>query len=260
MARIRVVLVVLGALLVTTLTALPAAAQFDFGNLDLGEIDSLCVFVCFTQGSGACDAGGTFGTFSVTPPFEIGNFILGDVSDDLCNDPQLGQVVDQPVTLQAGQILAFDIDLVADRIGPIDGGLQIDGQTVNQLMANGLPAPACPPSANDLLCLEDERFTVRTFWRTRFGTDGLGPKVLNVPSDDSGLVYFFNPDNWEILIKVLDGCSINNHFWVFAAATTNVEYTITVTDTQTNSVRTYSNPLSQAAAPIQDTSAFATCP
>ena len=49
-------------------------------------------------------------------------------------------------------------------------------------------------------------------------------------------------------------------YWVFFAAGTNVEFTVTVTDTQTGTVKTYSNPLNTAAPPVQDTSAFATCP
>ena len=51
--------------------------------------------------------------------------------------------------------------------------------------------------------------------------------------DGQTLFYFFDPANWEMLVKVLDGCEINNHFWVFAAAATDVEYTLTVTDTET---------------------------
>jgi hypothetical protein len=53
---------------------------------------------------------------------------------------------------------------------------------------------------------------------------------------------------------------VNDHYWVFVAAATNVELHITVTDTQTGQVRTYFNPLGKAALPVQDTSAFATCP
>ena len=66
----------------------------------------------------------------------------------------------------------------------------------------------------------------------------------------------------EIQMKILNGCGINNHFWVFAAAATDVEYTLTVTDTATGSSRAYgSNPfLGQPAEPITDTLAFATCP
>ena len=62
------------------------------------------------------------------------------------------------------------------------------------------------------------------------------------------------------MVKILDGCGFNDHFWVFAAATTNVEYTLSVTDTQTGITKQYFNPLGTAAAAITDTGAFATCP
>ena len=37
-------------------------------------------------------------------------------------------------------------------------------------------------------------------------------------SRESGLLYFFDADNAEVLIKVLDACAVNNHRWVFVAA------------------------------------------
>ena len=49
-------------------------------------------------------------------------------------------------------------------------------------------------------------------------------------------------------------------FWAFYCGTTNIEYTLTVTDTVTGSVRTYDNELGQRSPAITDTSAFATCP
>ena len=51
-----------------------------------------------------------------------------------------------------------------------------------------------------------------------------------------------------------------NHYWVFFAATTNVEFTTTVTDTQSGKVKVYFNPLNTSAPPVQDVNAFATCP
>ncbi len=109
------------------------------------------------------------------------------------------------------------------------------------------------------LCLLEDRFQVNVDFRTAGGPTQ--PANVALPKEgDSGLFYFFSPNNWEMLLKVLDGCGLNNRYWVFAAATTNVEYTITVTDTQTNAVKTYFNPLGRPAAPIQDTQAFATCP
>ena len=77
---------------------------------------------------------------------------------------------------------------------------------------------------------------------------------------DTGYLFFFSPSNVEAVIKVLNACSVNNRYWVFAGGLTDVRTIVTVTDTQRNAVRTYINPQGTAYAPIQDTSAFATCP
>ena len=116
----------------------------------------------------------------------------------------------------------------------------------------------CVPS-DTTLCLNNDRFKVEVAWRDFDGNLGTA-KDVGFSSDDSGLLYFFSANNWEMLIKVLNGCGFNDRYWVFAAATTDVEYTLTVTDTQENVVKTYFNPLGEAAAAITDTEAFATCP
>ncbi|MCP3994390.1 MAG: hypothetical protein GY722_04890 [bacterium] len=114
-------------------------------------------------------------------------------------------------------------------------------------------------SGEETLCLNSRRFTLELDWKDFEGNPGRG-QVVPFGSDDSGLFYYRNPGNWEMLVKVLDGCGINNHFWVFAAATTNVEYTLRVRDTETGAVKEYFNPLGTAAAAITDTSAFDSCP
>lgn len=63
-----------------------------------------------------------------------------------------------------------------------------------------------------------------------------------------------------MVVKILDGCSINQRFWTFAAGLTDVEVIITVTDTRSGLSKTYSNPQATPFAPIQDASAFASCP
>ena len=78
--------------------------------------------------------------------------------------------------------------------------------------------------------------------------------------DRGGLFYFTDPQNPEILIKILDGCAVNGHYWVFYAATTNVGFELTVSDTATSTTRVYSNPDLNVAPAITDTLAFATCP
>ena len=75
-------------------------------------------------------------------------------------------------------------------------------------------------------------------------------------TDTSGLFWFFNAENWETLIRVVDGCDANGHYWVFAAAPTNVEYTLQVTDTVSGEVVEYHNPLGESARPVLDTAAF----
>ena len=79
-------------------------------------------------------------------------------------------------------------------------------------------------------------------------------------SDTSILYWFFEEDNWELMLKVLDGCSFNGHYWVFAAAATDVEYTLEVTDLQNGDTWTHQNPLGQASAAVTDTEALPTCP
>ena len=74
-------------------------------------------------------------------------------------------------------------------------------------------------------------------------------------TSDTGSFWFFSNANLEVIVKVLDGRSVNGHFWVFYGALSNVEYTITVTDTETGAVRTYFNPQGQLAS-VADTSAF----
>lgn len=248
----------------STLAALaqPAAAQLfelDFGSAELGEIRRRCIVLCFSDGGSGCTAG-TLESLTVEPPFFIRGIRRGTFAVDLCNRPEDAAPVTLPAELQAGEGVIFDIDLVATEIGSADQDILVNDFPLFPALVMVEPAGSCPPSATDLLCLENERFTVRSAWRTRQGPRDNSPVVQNVPSNNSGLFYFFDEDNWEMLLKVLDGCPINDHFWVFYAATTNVEFTVTVTDTQEQEVRTYFNPLGSPATPVQDTAAFATCP
>lgn len=130
----------------------------------------------------------------------------------------------------------------------------------NEVIAATLaPVAPCVADANTL-CLSGGRFRVQVAWKTGTGTTGAA-SVVPVTSDSSGLLYFFDPNNWEMLIKVLNACGLGTpRYWVFFAATTNVQYTVTVTDTQTGAVKVYFNPLNNSAAAVTDSNAFATCP
>jgi CSLREA domain-containing protein len=107
------------------------------------------------------------------------------------------------------------------------------------------------------LCLNNERFKVTVSWRTAQGTTGQGRAVQLTP--DTGYFWFFDPANVELTIKVLNGCGFNNRYWVFLSGLTNVQVTVTVTDTATGQVKTYTNPLNRTFRTVLDTGAFATC-
>jgi hypothetical protein len=125
--------------------------------------------------------------------------------------------------------------------------------------ATDAPVAPCAASATTL-CLNGGRFAVEVEWRAPAGDTGDGSAVPLASIPDSGLFHFFSPSNLEMLIKVLEACALNSRYWVFYGATTNVEFVVKVSDTQSGKVRAYYNPLGRPAPPVQDTSAFATCP
>ena len=103
------------------------------------------------------------------------------------------------------------------------------------------------------LCLENGRFAVRARWQT---DDGAGDATAWPLTPDTGLYWFFGPNNVEMVIKVLDGCPFNGHRWVYAGGLTDVAVTMTVTDSETGEERTYENPAGTPFQPIQDLNAF----
>jgi hypothetical protein len=116
---------------------------------------------------------------------------------------------------------------------------------------------ACVAGA-ETLCLSNGRFRVQVNWKTEDGQIGAGHVVTT--SDSSGLLWFFEPSNWEVVVKVLNGCGEPNpRYWLFFAGATNVQYTVTVADTQSGVVKAYFNQLGSSAV-ATETDAFATCP
>ncbi len=122
----------------------------------------------------------------------------------------------------------------------------------------------CTPGIYTLCLPTDNRFRVTAHFQTVQGSGREGDAIA-IPLDslgtgNGGIFYFFNADNPEFLVKVLDGCAVNDHYWVFFAATTNIGFDLTVTDTATDTTKIYSNMDLSAAETVVDTSAFATCP
>lgn len=152
----------------------------------------------------------------------------------------------------------------AAEFGPLTPGLYtVDGRLVNfageVVEALSQTAELQVIDRSDSVFLRDGRFEVAVEWSGHDGDSGAGRPVAGRPSDDSALFSFFEPDNWEVMVKMVDGCNFNDHWWVFGAAATDVEYTITVTDTETGAVQTWINPLGTRAPAITEVESF-DCP
>src|SRR6058998_250662 len=120
------------------------------------------------------------------------------------------------------------------------------------LVSAGLRAAPCAASGT-VMCLSAQRFSVAVRWTDFQSNTGSGRAVTLTP--DTGYFWFFSDNNVELVVKVLDARSFNGRFWVFFGALSNVEYTLTVTDTVTGSVKEYRNPSGQFAS-VGDTAAF----
>lgn len=156
---------------------------------------------------------------------------------------------------QPGLVAVYHLDGSAnDSIGGHNGTVGGTG-----VFFTSAVALTCGSTSSSQLCLTPNRFAVTSKWLLPDGTRGVGT-VVPGSNSTSGLFWFFGSDNWELLVKVLDGCPVNNNKWVFAAATTNVHYQLVVTDVRAGVTKRYFNYFGQSAPAVTDTQAFATCP
>ena len=133
---------------------------------------------------------------------------------------------------------------------PAPAGIPVDERRVAPSTKHPQAACAAGPTT---LCLNGGRFRVEAAWKDFAGNTGVGHAVGL--TGDTGYFWFFGSTNVETVVKVLDGRPLNDHFWVFYGALSNVQYTLTVTDTVTGIVRKYSNP-SGLFASVGDVAAF----
>jgi hypothetical protein len=162
-------------------------------------------------------------------------------------------------TAETGLVAVYGLNgNAADVVGPHEGATT--GSGVAFLTAP--VAPNCGSNTATTLCLRN-RFSISARWRTDPAgtlTNGQAQVVTGVANTGSGLFQFFSPDNWEVMVKALDGCGLNNRYWVFSAATTNVFYRLDVTDVKTGKSKIYFNYPGPPAPAVTDTDAMAVCP
>ncbi|RPH56563.1 hypothetical protein EHM82_03095 [bacterium] len=85
---------------------------------------------------------------------------------------------------------------------------------------------------SETLSLHDGSFVASIGWRTP-GALGFEAGFAKALTSESGWFWFFSPDNLEVTLKVLDGRPVNDHWWIFVASMTNVEFKVVVHDNRT---------------------------
>jgi hypothetical protein len=165
-----------------------------------------------------------------------GDFLVSSPADDFEWQPAVaaGPTGSFVVTWTSGGELPTILPFPPPTISDGHDGSE-DGVFAQRFQA---PAPVCA-TTSEALCLGD-RFQVQVSWKDPTGATGMGQTVPLTA--DTGAFWFFGPDNLELMIKVLDARLVNGYFWVYYGSLSDVEFTVTVTDTATGAVKTYHNP------------------
>jgi hypothetical protein len=125
-----------------------------------------------------------------------------------------------------------------------------------------LQTPGACVAGAGTACVQSGRFEVKVDWETAAAT-GTG-KVMSfggqqAENDESSFWWFFSPTNFEMGVKVLNACAVNDSFWVYTSGLTDQGWTVHVRDTATGATQTYSNALGHLSSTFADTGAFS-CP
>jgi hypothetical protein len=245
------------------ITSAGSGAAVNFPPTAVGSSSTeACEGECFSSSPGANNCGGS-GTLTLdlapVSPFSLTN--LRVATGTSCNGTPVGGF---PVSLSPGQVLRMDFVFSPTHIGSFTDTVTISGLDWN--LSGSTPPTgggSCVPSSTTL-CIDnqpgDGRFSISVSFQSS-NQSGNGTAIALAPLgvSEGGLFWFFSSTNPEMLVKIINACSLSNTFWFFESAGTNVAFTITLTDTQTRQTRTYTNALNTAAPPIQDTSALP-CP
>lgn len=136
------------------------------------------------------------------------------------------------------------------------GGATLAEPSTHLLTIEDNDFPPCEPGAHTL-CLQGTRFEVTATYRTPQGVAGSG--TVSLLTSDTGYFTFFDEDNVELVVKVLDACSDFDGYWVFAAGLSDIEVALRVVDTASGTQRNYTSAQGMPFQPVADTGTFATC-
>lgn len=177
-------------------------------------------------------------------------WLLSGAQDARWSEDELAELS----AVRGRDFVAVDTSLI--QIADDSGRVRIQLESQPLVSGSGQPFECVP--GEQVACVGGGRFDVRVHWVDGDGTPRSAHSAVT-RSDDSSLFWFFEPSNWELMVKVVDGCAVNGHHWVFFAGTTDRGFTLTVADSRTGQGLVYTSPPGQPAAAVTDSDAFATC-
>lgn len=179
--------------------------------------------------------------------------------------PSLGPIVQEGRTFKI-ELLSGDLGSTCDTqlfglpvdLGQLDPGnyeaqVWARAGAAEPVLVESIPLTVAAAVDNSVVLLD--RYRVRMTWKTADGNVGEAKPVVD-PGSASALFTFFGAQNWEVLVKILDGCGYNAHRWVFAAAATDVEATLIVEDLVGNVLYRYTRAAGSSTLPLTDTLAL----
>ena len=137
-------------------------------------------------------------------------------------------------------------DILAVELDPSPKAPEITAvEKIEAAPQSKLHCPCFPSIGSTVACLQSGQ------WRVSVNHGGSASRVATY-SNVSAVFWTYGSTNWEIVAKVIDGCAVNNKWWVLAAGASSVPFTLRVEDAGfCPRFKTYSS-----TNPILDISAF----
>jgi hypothetical protein len=126
---------------------------------------------------------------------------------------------------------------------------------VQAVLPNTAP---CVRDANTA-CLQSSRFEAKVTFTNDSNSGNASVMSFGgqrAENTETAFYFFTSATNFEMGLKVLDGCGLNNKFWVFLSGLTDQGWTATIRDTQTGASKSYSNALHHLSQTVADTTAL----
>jgi hypothetical protein len=103
------------------------------------------------------------------------------------------------------------------------------------------------------------RFSATLSWTDATARPPLSAQPVVSPVGNSGAFWALRPEDWEVTLRLVDGCDRNGFFWVLASGYSRLGTELEITDTWTGTKKTYRKEVGRLFKPIQDRQAFDTC-